>query len=149
MFEENYSQPDNEDFFKLVDAYSADRNDLQLQQLVEKLYDFSRSHPWPNEWLDDVAQADELAAKRDAFSIPWVQSLRKTIQEELTMNLSLLRQAEQLIMSPGGPKKYHEAVSSDKGTIASFTTCCKRLGPIVFRLSNAGISIIEANYKKR
>lgn len=114
VFEENYSKPDNEAFFKLVDAYSGDRSDFQLQQLVEKLYDFSRSHPWPNAWLDDVVKQYEFAAKLDNFSIPWVQALLDTIQQELTMNLSLLREAEKLIISPGGPKKYHEAVSSDK-----------------------------------
>lgn len=114
VFEENYSKPDNEAFFKLVDAYSGDRSDFQLQQLVEKLYDFSRSHPWPNAWLDDVVKQYELAAKLDNFSLPWVQALLDTIQQELTMNLSLLREAEKLIISPGGPKKYHEAVSSDK-----------------------------------
>ncbi|HEU5140827.1 MAG TPA: UvrD-helicase domain-containing protein, partial [Bacillales bacterium] len=55
LFEEEYGKSDNEAFYELVDRYSGDRSDVALQTLVEKLYDFSRSHPNPEKWLDDMA----------------------------------------------------------------------------------------------
>ncbi len=114
IFEENYSRPDNEDFFKLVDAYSSDRSDVQLQRLVEKLYDYSRSHPWPNEWLEHVVRQYDVPPETEHSNIPWIAALLEAIQEELKRNLLLLEQAEQLIQAPGGPKKYSEAAASDK-----------------------------------
>lgn len=113
LFEENYSDPNNENFFKLVDAYSSDRSDLQLQHLVENLYDFSRSHPWPNDWLDHVVAQYNLPEEIDSEDIPWVIQLRKMIKQELLESLTLLEEADRLIHSPGGPIPYAEAVVSD------------------------------------
>lgn len=108
LFEEEYSDPNNETFFRLVDAYSNDRSDVPLQRIVEKLYDFSRSHPWPNEWLDFIVSQYNVANK------DWIDRLLTSIKNELQNNLSLLEEAERLIELPGGPKPYSEAVKSDK-----------------------------------
>jgi len=42
-------------FWRLVDAFSGERSDAALMQLVQKLYDVSRSHPWPDQWLRSAA----------------------------------------------------------------------------------------------
>ena len=108
LLEEEYSNPDNETFFKLVDIYSNDRSDEPLQRVIEKLYDFSRSHPWPNQWLDFIVSQYQVQDKS------WIERLHASIKQELRNNLALLEQAKQMIELPGGPKAYSEAVEHDK-----------------------------------
>lgn len=40
-------------FFNLVEAFSSEKNDKRLIQIINLLYDFIRSHPFPELWLDE------------------------------------------------------------------------------------------------
>jgi ATP-dependent helicase/nuclease subunit A len=51
VFEEQY-EFENPDFFKLLEYYGGNRDDQPLQDLVMNLYDYVRSIPWPEEWLN-------------------------------------------------------------------------------------------------
>ena len=51
VFEEGYTQADP-DFLTLIEHYGDEAGDDSLAGLVVKLYEFSRSHPWPEDWLD-------------------------------------------------------------------------------------------------
>lgn len=44
-------------FWQLADWFSGERNDNALFHLIQRLYDFSRSHPWPEHWLNRMADA--------------------------------------------------------------------------------------------
>src|SRR5690625_5540030 len=58
MFEEWYGKDDveREAFFSVVDRFSNDRNDLELGELIINLYTFAVQSPWPEEWLNKVAE---------------------------------------------------------------------------------------------
>lgn len=40
-------------FFNLVEAFSSEKNDKRLVEIINLLYDFIRSHPFPELWLDE------------------------------------------------------------------------------------------------
>ena len=42
----------SESFLRFLEGFSSGKSDDQLQDLVLSLYRFSRSHPWPDEWLE-------------------------------------------------------------------------------------------------
>ncbi|MFP3822477.1 hypothetical protein SB658_27670, partial [Bacillus sp. SIMBA_008] len=50
LFEDEY-KAGKPSFFELVDRYTSDRHDLDLQWLVKRIYEFSRSHPSPEQWM--------------------------------------------------------------------------------------------------
>ncbi len=52
------------EFYRLVDTFTNDRSDGALQNMIRKLYDFSRSHPDPDKWLK--ALEDMYAFEEDA-----------------------------------------------------------------------------------
>ena len=54
VLERNYEQQD-QPFADLVEAFSSDRDDSRIIQTVETLYEFTRSHPFPQKWLDEKA----------------------------------------------------------------------------------------------
>jgi len=79
MLEQYYAASgENSAFWRLVDSFSGERNDDAIMQLVQKLYDVSRSHPWPEYWLrttaamfgpppaPDQAEADKAADAAEA-----------------------------------------------------------------------------------
>lgn len=50
-FDELYSQKDNSDFLSLVEHFSGNKNDKELQNAVFKMFDFLLSHPFPEDWM--------------------------------------------------------------------------------------------------
>lgn len=117
LFEEHYSDPENEAFFKLVDTYSGDRSDVELQYLIERLYDFSRSHPWPNVWLNEIVNQYDIAEETSYADIEWVHDLFTELKKELYETATLLDKAEQLLLRPGSPTPYAKTIKSDKNQL--------------------------------
>ncbi len=117
LFESYYAEEDNNAFFELVDRYSNDRSDLYLQELIQKIYDFSRSHPWPKEWLSQLADTYQNEGKAGLDDYPWINEAKRIIRQEVEGLQTLLLQAEQTIFEPGGPLPYSDAVLQDKAVL--------------------------------
>lgn len=63
VLEEFYKKASKQ-FFTLVETFSAGRDDQRLTGTVLTLYDFIRSHPFPQKWFED-----KLCAYREAHSV--------------------------------------------------------------------------------
>ena len=50
LLEEKFAQ-DSKEFQQFVDSYAVGRDDKELGNYILRLYEFSMSHPWPEEWL--------------------------------------------------------------------------------------------------
>lgn len=62
LFEDEYAKGEKA-FFELVDRYTTDRHDLDLQHLVKRVYEFSRSHPDPKTWLEGFVHLYDASEK--------------------------------------------------------------------------------------
>ncbi|WP_172249720.1 helicase-exonuclease AddAB subunit AddA [Saccharibacillus deserti] len=114
LFEEQYArQEEGKEFRRLIDWFGGERSDEPAFALVQRLYDFSRSHPWPQQWLRDSA-AEFLVSDSEALGETiWAASLAADARLELAGTENLLRRAFELAVSPGGPAPYAEALQSD------------------------------------
>lgn len=102
IFERCYAESEPEsDFWRLVETYSGDRSDRPLFELVARLYDFSRSHPDPDLWLQTMTDAF-LHVREPA----WLKHLQKDVRLELEGVLSLLEEALAIAGEPAGPAPY-------------------------------------------
>lgn len=52
VLEHKYSKKEKS-FFNLVEAFSSSRDDSKLENTINLLYEFIRSHPFPEKWLDE------------------------------------------------------------------------------------------------
>ncbi|MEM5016551.1 helicase-exonuclease AddAB subunit AddA [Metabacillus indicus] len=111
LFEEQYSIPDNERFFDLVDRYTTDRSDTDLQTLIRTLYDFSRSHPSPASWLEGLS--DMYGGEEPLENLPFFPYLAEDISMQLTSSLEKLKRALALTEKPGGPAPRAENLTDD------------------------------------
>ena len=117
LFEEQYSLENNERFYDLVDRYSDDRSDIELQLLIRKLYDFSRSYPWPTEWLEQIMQAYDIDNISEIDEQSWMKDLREDIKIQLQGCRELLSRALEITKQPGGPAPYADNVIANQQLI--------------------------------
>lgn len=117
LFEEHYSDEENEAFFQLVDRYSSDRSDIDLQQLVEKLYHFSSSHPWPDQWLYESVLQYENAGGVEFDQLVWVSELKKDVVLQLEGMKELQDKSLDVASSPGGPEPYLETLEAERAMV--------------------------------
>ncbi len=99
-------QEETSSFYQLVESCSSERGDDVLKNLVFKLYDFSRSHPQPREWLREKADSFRIRDDDMLEQTPWVEILLKDCLLELEGMIQQLSQAEVLCSQPGGPVPY-------------------------------------------
>lgn len=112
VLEHNYEE-NTDAFHQFVEGYAAGRNDDALNGMILQLFEFSRSYPWPKEWLDTCAvgygMTDE-ASLNEAF---WMQPLTANLKYICSDMVKLLQQALLLTQAEDGPSMYESAISSD------------------------------------
>lgn len=119
LFEQRYSGEDegSGDFLTLADRYGGERGDEPLYQLVQGLYDFAQSHPWPELWLSHTASAFEVASLEELEHSDWVASLRDDALLGLEGAIAQLRKALELTRMPAGPAPYASTLEEDLSMI--------------------------------
>jgi ATP-dependent helicase/nuclease subunit A len=113
LFEEEYGKEGNHDFFTLVDTFTNDRSDGALQDMIRKLYDFSRSHPNPDEWLRGLKEMYEVEEGAGIDQLSFIQPLLTDIRLQLLGAKSMFQRALDLARVPGGPGPRAENFLSD------------------------------------
>ena len=114
LFEDKYGEEDEGSTFReLVDWFSGERNDDAMHRLVQRLYDFSRSHSWPDHWLAEMASAFQVESVEALGNSAWVQSILRDAALTLSGAAGLLRQGIGIAMQPEGPKPYADTLKED------------------------------------
>src|SRR5690606_2848535 len=112
LFEEHYSDQENMKFFDLVDRFTNDRTDVDLQNMVRRLYEFSRAHPAPVEWLKQIEE-DYRVDDQSLDQTPYIPYLLADISLQLEGAKANLEHAMDLIRMPGGPAPRAENIEAD------------------------------------
>src|SRR5699024_3056766 len=81
LFEEAYGQEDEEQerFFKVVDMFSNDRSDVELEELISKVYNLAIQNPWPEKWLQKLAESYNLPEDCKEDDLPWLTILKEEV----------------------------------------------------------------------
>lgn len=122
LFEEKYGEAEGDSesrFVRLADWFSGERTDDALYRLVQRLYDFSRSHSWPAHWLRETAAGFQVQDTEALGQTPWVQSILADARLALNGAAGLLQQAREIAMQPGGPAPYVDNLDDDLRLVAS------------------------------
>ncbi|HZG75275.1 MAG TPA: helicase-exonuclease AddAB subunit AddA, partial [Paenibacillus sp.] len=130
-------------FWGLADRFGGERGDEGLMKLIDRLYDFSRSHPFPEAWLADAAAAFRLDADGGACGDaggdsdadsgipeehPWLAALKADVKLELEAIRSSLRTAIELSGAPGGPAAYADNLRADEAGVERLLEALARGG---------------------
>ncbi|GGI15044.1 helicase-exonuclease AddAB subunit AddA [Gottfriedia solisilvae] len=112
LLEAEYSDESNNHFFDFVDRYTSDRDDSDLPSLILKLYRHAISNPNPSEFLQSFVNQYDVIGK-EVDEIPFMEVLKKYIQDDLTTCINGYKQALELINSPDGPEKYGDLFTQE------------------------------------
>jgi ATP-dependent helicase/nuclease subunit A len=117
LLEEKYGEEgaDGEDsvFVQLADWFSGERSDDAVHALIQRLHDYARSHPWPEQWLRDTAADFSLPDTDSLGRTPWVLSILEEAKLTLAGAASQLIQGREIALQPGGPAPYAENLTAD------------------------------------
>ncbi|PEL09733.1 helicase-exonuclease AddAB subunit AddA [Bacillus sp. AFS017336] len=112
LMEAEYSDDSNLVFFDLVNRYTSDRDDNDLPKLILKLYRHAISNPNPSEFLNTFIHQYDVKDKL-VDDIPFIQELKRFIQEDIIACINAYKQALNLIESPDGPIKYFDVFKEE------------------------------------
>ncbi|WLD94838.1 helicase-exonuclease AddAB subunit AddA [Alkalihalobacillus sp. AL-G] len=122
LVEQEYGIEDNEAFFELVDRFSNDRGDDEILRMVIQLFKFSRSHPWPDQWLYQMAEKYEQSFTVQSIDeLTWTRDLIVDVQLQLNGMTELLEQAKKWALLPNGPGPYYDNLLEDEQALHSLT----------------------------
>ena len=112
VLEQNYEEP-SEAFSDFVEGYASGRTDAALNEMILQLYEFSRSYPWPEKWLDSFVGAYRIETREELDRAEWLAPLTENICFVLKDCEQLLKQALAITQQDAGPDMYEKAVQSD------------------------------------
>ncbi|MBO5154287.1 MAG: helicase-exonuclease AddAB subunit AddA [Eubacterium sp.] len=108
VMEQWYDTAESE-FLAFADNYASAKNDTNLAQMVRRLYDYSTSYPWPEEWLEQITgiyEPQALTAETLADPDSWLQELMRYLHAVIGGERDRLRLAKKLCLEPDGPDMY-------------------------------------------
>src|SRR5699024_7921045 len=115
---------ESEAFFQVVDRFSNDRNDTAVEKLILDLYTFSQQNPYPNLWLDRLADQYNIQDDWKEEDLGWLELLRQFIFYRIEGMIEEAKRAREISMLSDGPYHYVEAIDAD---LLMFEEALKRL----------------------
>ena len=112
LLEEKYQEGDT-DFLQFVECFANGKNDENLIEMIWQVYEFSRSHPWPEEWLEECKKNYDIDTLEDLISSEWMKMICEQVDQTLK-DLEMIRtEALKVANSPYGPWMYADALEQD------------------------------------
>lgn len=119
LFEDWYGAEgeEQEQFFAVVDRFSTDRNDADVEDLILQLYDFAIQNPWPDEWLDQLADVYNIKEDWQEEELSWLNIIKQEVVNQLNAYEEEVLLAEKLVYESDGPYQYAETIEADKAML--------------------------------
>lgn len=121
LLEKAYEE-DSEPFLFFAEAMAPGRDDKKLEELIFELYEFSRSNPKPEEWLEQCVVSYEKAGTCKWDELSFVQCAAKNTCKYLEDMEESLLFAKSVCQEADGPAVYEKVIDSDIGKIRDFSS---------------------------
>ncbi|HEX6593625.1 MAG TPA: helicase-exonuclease AddAB subunit AddA [Bacillota bacterium] len=105
---------DQQRFFDVIDRFSNDRNDKDVEDLILNLYTFAMQNPWPNVWLDQLAEVYRVPESWTEADLSWLSIIKREVAHQLQAIQQEIKRASAIAHESDGPYHYLEAIKSDK-----------------------------------
>lgn len=145
VMEQCYQQK-SEGFLRLADRYATARSDAALVDFMMRLYDFSQSYPWPEEWLASLPEFYRLPDQQKLEEQAWMQGLMRYLGHTITDLKRQMEYARTLCCAADGPQMYLAAVEDDLVQLEQLCACSS-YGAYSSRLSSLQFTKLGVNRK--
>lgn len=100
-----------EEFLQFVESFATGRDDVRLEEMILKLYEYAGSHPNPEMWLEDCA---EVYTQGLDESSDFMKKLTRFLKKSLADVERDLEFAKEICASEDGPKAYIQTIETDE-----------------------------------
>ena len=107
---ERHYESGEEEFLTFVENFAVGREDGSLEGLIMQLYDFSRSYPEPEVWLEECATFYHEGICEDS---PFMRRLKAYVDDCLSGMEDDMNQARAVCLTSGGPYMYESTIDAD------------------------------------
>ena len=101
------------EFLNFVESFATGRDDKKLEEMILQVYEYSRSYPEPDHWLQGCISQYNLSTLADFETSELAEAILaevKKVFEDLQENLEF---ASELCQMADGPAAYGTAISAD------------------------------------
>lgn len=111
-------------FIGLVESFTSNRGDSELNEIIKDVYKFILSFPDPMDWLENSVEMLNLSGD-DLENSVWLEAVRDNSKLLLDGAYEALLSAEKLCQEADGPYTYSEAISEDLKNVNNLQTLLK------------------------
>lgn len=112
LLEAKYEEKD-QGFLQFVECYASGKKDTVLEEMILKAYEFSMSHPFPEDWLQSLSAPYECENLEKFNKLPLIQWMCGQVVEQAKELRALLERAMEIVQESDGPYMYEPAIESD------------------------------------
>ena len=116
LLEEAYQKKEQR-FLDFVAAYGDGKTDKKIEDLILKIFEYSRSYPVPSEWLEQCREAYRIETLEELEDSSYGEFIKANVNYYLEDALELIEQGLELCLCADGPYAYEEALQNDKQMI--------------------------------
>ncbi|MFA9424537.1 MAG: UvrD-helicase domain-containing protein, partial [Sedimentibacter sp.] len=101
-----------EGFIRLVESFTSNRGDAELNEIIKDVYKFTLSFPDPLNWLENSVEMLNMS-EDDLENSVWLKAVRENAKLLLDGSDEALSLAMRLCQESDGPYTYLEAITED------------------------------------
>ena len=109
---ESYYEKEDQNFYDFVEIFGSGRSDKKIEDVILQVYDYSRSYPQPDKWLNSCIENYEVSAD-SLDTTPMIQHVVMRIQQKISDAEYYLKEALTLCNGINGPYMYADMIESD------------------------------------
>ena len=110
---EDYYEEGKPEFIDFVETYSSGNKVSGLEDIIDNLYTFSTSHPWPKIWLNKCRELYEIKNDEEFENTAFARDIKTSVKSILKDARRMLNTALRISREAMGPLPYEETLLSD------------------------------------
>ena len=116
VLEEKYAEGE-QGFLDFSSAYGSGRDDKKIEDLIFRIYDFSRSYPDAEGWLDSCVEAYSAKTPEEFEKTQFAQLVMENVRMQLSDAASMIEDGLLICTMEDGPYVYENALLDDKDLV--------------------------------
>lgn len=112
LLEEQY-QESGPEFLNCVEYFAGSSNDRLLEEYLSRLYEFSMSYPWPEDWISQCRDEYKISSVTEMENTSWCRFLVSYIRTMAEECIRDIKEAVAISLKPSGPYMYGELLEKE------------------------------------
>lgn len=122
VLEERYEQGEQR-FLDFTLAYGSGRSDKKIEELILKIYEFSRSYPDPGAWIAQCVEPYQTDSIQELEESGYIRLVMENTGKYLKEAQMLLEQGLEICQESDGPAAYETTLLNDQQIIEKLMVC--------------------------